>query len=131
MPDRYQTLAELAGQAVQEQNARVRSYPTSLGTTRAVAILSRESCGVVVMPLRAGEHFAWHQHRYEAETLIVFEGEAEATIENRTPVRLIPGIPYLIEPGLSHSITAVTDTQLLAIAVPRAEGYPDAPTVTE
>ena len=65
-------------------------------------------------------------YRLEGITIICFEGEAEVETVGRPPVRLTPGIPYLVEPGVGHRVVGIVDSQLLAIAVPRAEGFPDA-----
>ena len=142
MPDGqypHQTLKDLASKAIQEQNRTIAVYPTNIGTVRSVGLYADDDgrIGVARLPLRVAERFGWHQHAYEAETLLCYDGEAEVEGEGKQSVRLIPGIPYLVEPGLSHSVVGIRagmdgeNCWLLAVAIPRPEDWPDGPDSTE
>ena len=105
------------------------SYAVDDGTCSGVGLLNRENIAVQVCEISKGAEFPKHFHE-AVEILIVISGELcikyvgsekMSTVKDRES--------HTIPQGVLHSVVAVEETVLIGITMPRAEGYPDGPTL--
>lgn len=98
-------------------------YKMEQGTCLGYNLLNQKEIAVQKAFLSKGAVFPKHSHE-EKEILIVFQGELLVKIEesshNISPSELIELLPHQI-----HSVTALSDTWVLCIAIPAAQGYPE------
>lgn len=105
---------------------QVYSYRVPGGPVIGTGLHKDDEVSVQDCFLPAGCVFTDHLHDYEAETLTIVTGRV--VVKSRGGSRImLPGSSITHKPGVSHEVSALEDTRLIATAVPGDEGYPDGP----
>jgi quercetin dioxygenase-like cupin family protein len=55
---------------------------------------------------------------------MVFRGKIEVRIDGSEPLIMLPGDSVKVPPNVMHGGTALEDTWLIAVSVPRLDSYP-------
>ena len=103
----------------------VIEYEMEKGTAIAFGLWKQKDVAVSRTFFSGDSIFPEHSHN-EKEFIIVYEGQMNVTVEGKI-ITLTPGDLVTICPGQAHSAEAVVDTRIIAVTVPAAEGFPEAP----
>lgn len=98
-------------------------YEVDNGTSIGFGLLSQQEVAVQKLFLSSGSEFPPHKHDVEKEYGIIFEGEVEVDIEGQKQI-LKKGDCVEFCCNKTHSARAITDTWLIAVAIPAIQGYP-------
>ena len=94
------------------------------GTSFGFNLLSRPEVGVMELFVSKGTSWPVHVHQHEEEWGIIFKGKLEVVLDGKTQI-LGPGNYTHFRKGEPHHSLALEDTWLIAVAVPKIEGYPE------
>ena len=102
--------------------ARV-DYETVNGTSFGIGLLSKPEVGVQEMFLSKDTKFPFHVHELEIEYGIIYSGRMEVNIDGHISI-LEVGDSIRFGVGEVHAGKALEDTWLIAVSIPKIEGYP-------
>ena len=98
-------------------------YNVEDGTSFGLGLLSRPQVAVQEVFISKGTSFPLHVHDKEKEILIVYKGEMFVKINDEE--RLLKEGDFVeICCGNAHSTKALKDTWVIAVAIPRIDGFP-------
>ena len=98
-------------------------YKVEGGLSVGASLLSKEEIGVMDLIVTKGGQWPVHAHTKEKEWGVIYKGKIEVTCGGIKRI-LEPGDMIFFEQGELHCATALEDTWLIAISIPRIEGYP-------
>lgn len=98
-------------------------YFTEKGRILGKSLLDKPSCSVQELVLEKGSLFPPHTHDDEIEFGIIYEGELEVTIDGKA-FTVGKGEIIKFNKQEVHSGLAIVDTWMIAVAIPRIDGYP-------
>ena len=101
----------------------VREYNEIDGTIVGENLMYEKEVAVQNVFIKSNTAFPLHVHEKEIEYLVIYNGQFSITIEDQELI-LNKGDFIKIEKGKKHCTKAITDTNLLAIAIPRIDGFP-------
>lgn len=99
-------------------------YKVDEGTSFGLALLNRPEVAVQELFVSKGTKWPSHLHDTETEWGIIYKGDMEVVVDGEKSM-LGPGDCVRCNKKEVHSSEAITDCWLIAIAVPRIEGYPE------
>ena len=99
-------------------------YNVEKGTSFGFALLSRKDVAVMELFVSKGTSWPPHVHNEEKEWGLVYKGKLSVVVEDKKVI-LQPGDCIIFEKGKIHSSEALEDTWLIAVSIPRIEGYPE------
>ena len=103
-------------------NDGVIRYDAGEGTILGFPLFNAPQVAVQRHFLSSGTVFGNHTHE-QREWVLVYEGELVARIADKEE-RLSIADAVCIDVGQEHSLEAITDTWLICVSIPAAEGYP-------
>jgi len=103
----------------------VVNYLKEDGSCIGRGLLNIEECSVMDMYIKKGGVFPPHAHPSQVEYGIVYDGSILVKIGDEDKI-LNTGDFVKFEKGNVHSGTAIQDTRLIAVAIPRINEYPKA-----
>jgi len=103
-------------------NDGVIQYDAGDGTILGFPLFHTPQVAVQRHFLSSGTVFGNHSHE-QREWVLVYEGELVARIAEKEE-RLSIADAVCIDIGQEHSLEAITDTWLICVSIPAAEGYP-------
>lgn len=98
-------------------------YKIEGGLSMGASLLAKPEIGVMDLVITKGGSWPVHAHIKEKEWGIIYKGKIETSCGGVTKI-LGPGDMIEIEPGEIHCGTALEDTWLVSVSIPRIEGYP-------
>ena len=98
-------------------------YSDTYGNSTGRSLLDKEECAVQDLYISKGTPFPPHAHVDELEHIVVYSGKVEVVLKDKT-VTLNPGDHIKFNKKEVHSGVALEDSSMLAIAIPRIQGYP-------
>lgn len=99
-------------------------YEVEDGTSIGFGLLNQKEVAVQKLFLSKGTNFPSHKHDEEKEIGIVFQGKLSVTINGESRI-LGVGDVVQFDKNCCHSGKAIEDTWLIAVSIPRIEGYPN------
>ena len=102
----------------------ITTYRLENGVAISENIYSTVDVAIAKTHIPKGTTFNTHLHDMSGEWVIVLDGVLDATIESKT-FTLGKYDSIKIDANKPHSAIAVEDTTIIAITVPRDEGYPE------
>ena len=105
----------------------ITNYKTieDIGTCFGIGLLYKKEIAVQEMFLSKDTKFPFHAHDPEVEFGIVYKGLLEVNIDGeKTKVGVGDCIKF--NPTEIHASKALEDTWLIAISIPKVDGYPNA-----
>jgi len=106
-----------------EEHDNVIEYDTTEGYTLGRGLMNKKDICVQDMLLTKGADFPAHNHIKEIEYGIIYKGSIEVTIDGKKQI-VKAGDCVKFDKGSVHTGTALETTKLLAVAIPRIDGYP-------
>jgi len=99
-------------------------YKVEDGTAIGFGLLSQCEVGVQKLFISSGTIFPEHVHNNEIEYGIVYNGKLKVTINENS--RIIEKGDYIkFSAQEVHDIEALEDSWIIAISIPKIEGYPN------
>ena len=98
-------------------------YSVEKGRAFGLMLLDKESVSVMRLYMSKGTIFP-ETSNSSSETVIVFRGSVKARIDGKDRCILNQGDSISFKPDQRHGGEALEDTWLIAVSVPRIEGYP-------
>jgi quercetin dioxygenase-like cupin family protein len=105
-------------------NNGITTYELDNGVAISENIYSTPDIGIAKTFIPKGTNFNTHKHAISGEWVIVLEGLLDATINSKS-ILLSKYDSIKIDAATPHSAIAVEDTTIIAITVPKDEGYPE------
>ena len=102
----------------------VIEYEVEKGMSMAHSLLSKPDVGVMDLFLSKGTEFPTHQHLDEQEWGMIYKGSVEMEMDGDTKILTVGDFVW-IKKGSVHSGVALEDTKMIAISIPRTDGYPE------
>lgn len=99
-------------------------YKFKTGACMSLNLYNGGDAAIAKTYIPAGINFEEHVHKYSYEILIVLNGKLEVTTKEGS-VLLQQYDKCELQRGQSHSAKALTDTKIIVITVPSAEGFPE------
>jgi quercetin dioxygenase-like cupin family protein len=98
-------------------------YDVQKGTSFGFNLLNRPEVSVMELFVSKGTCWPKHVHNESTEWGIIYKGKLKVTLCNKVKT-LGKGDWILFEKGVAHSSVALEDTWLIALAIPKIDGYP-------
>ena len=99
-------------------------YKVDKGTSFGISLLSRAEVAVQELFVSKGTTFPEHVHEDEMEWGIIYKGEMLVNIDGKEE-SFKAGDCIAFNKGSIHSSLAIEDSWLIAIAIPKIDGYPE------
>jgi len=97
-------------------------YSVSNGTAIGFGLLNQPEVAVQKIFISKGSIFPQHEHDV-IEIGVIFAGEVEINVGD-TPIRFRVGDVIKLQKNERHSVKAIDDSWIIAIVIPRDDGYP-------
>lgn len=97
-------------------------YDVAEGTSFGYSLLNRDAVAVMELFISKGTEFPQHLHQRENEWLIVYKGSMKI-IKEKEEIIINKGEAIQLKPNEPHSSITLEDTWLIAISIPRIEGF--------
>jgi quercetin dioxygenase-like cupin family protein len=99
-------------------------YNVEEGTSFGFNLLNRPDVSVQELFVSKGTSFPEHVHNKEEEWGLVYKGKMKVVLGDEEVI-LTPGSCVHFKKGVVHSSEALSDCWLIAIAIPKIQGYPE------
>ena len=99
------------------------SYKMDAGECVTRSLLNNGNVAVAHTVFSEGAIFPLHIHDIEFEIIVIISGSLRWEV-GEEEFHLSPGSYGYVHPGVAHSAVADVETEIIAITVPAAGGYP-------
>jgi len=99
-------------------------YVVEEGLSFGHSLYNRPEVAVMRMFVSKGTKWPNHVHDNETEWLMVYKGSIKVRCDNEEDVTLVPGSAIEFCKNKNHYGEALEDTWLIAVSIPRVDGYP-------
>lgn len=101
----------------------ITKYRLMKGYATTSSLLDHRHVSIAVTTIPDGGKFQEHVHRIEKEMLIILEGRLRMSINKKSKIYK-EGSLITINKNVKHDATAIGDAVIVALTIPRDEGFP-------
>ena len=121
--DKLKELTTKLPSLILKEDRNLIEYESKVGSICGFGLLSEPAVAVQQMVLSDGAIFPPHVHDREIEYGIVYKGSLNVTIDDESRT-IGAGDVIKFEKGEVHSAVAEGEVRLIAVSIPRIDGYP-------